>query len=192
MNQQPIIVNGVRVFRPYEVKQIIRSIDKNKYRRIFEACLFSGMRYVELKRLQRHHKWFDPYSGFITLPQISQKKVKQKEKERWVRLNPRGVDKVSIFLEIGKKIPTYVTWRKNLRSWCKNAGLDDDGMSVKVTRKTWESWLVYYYPQNLVNIFKSQGHSEMTSLKHYLGLPFSEQDGKDMEEFVGGFTWIRK
>lgn len=187
-----ILSNDVRIFRPYELKILLNGITKFKYRIMFEALLFTGMRYVELQRLQRNHKWFDPVSGFVHLPKMAQRKKKQKQKERWVRLNPRGVDKISIFLELGKKLPAYVTWRKNLKKWCKNAELDDAGMSVKVTRKTWESWLVYYYPQNIVNIFKSQGHSEMTSLKHYIGLPFSEQDGKDMEEFVGGFTWIKK
>jgi len=40
-------------------------------------------------------------------------------------------------------------------------------MSTKTTRKTWESWLVWYYPEKIASIFGSQGHNELTALRHY-------------------------
>jgi len=155
---------------------------------MFEALLFTGMRYVEVQRLQRHHNWFDSVSGFIHLPKMAQRKKKQKQKERWVRLNPKGIEKVSMLLTIGKRLPNYDTWRGNLRRWAKNAEIDDTGLSVKCTRKTWESWLTYYYPHHSADIFKSQGHTEMTSLHHYLSLPFTKQDRLDMKFFVE--NWV--
>jgi len=125
---------------------------------------------------------------FINLPRVAMKKKKQVQKERSIRLNKNGADKVALFLELGKKLPTYVTWRENLVRWAKNVGLDTSGLSVKTTRKTWECWLVYYYPHVTANIYLSQGHTQMTALHSYLNMPFTDQDRKEMEEFVGG--WI--
>lgn len=189
----PILMGGkkqsTRVLRPFELKQFLRGIDKNKYRIMFEACLYTGMRYVEMQRLQRHHKWFDPDTRFIQLPPKSQKKKKQLLKQRWVRLNSRGADKVSIFLELGKKLPKYSTWRDNLQRWAKNANIDPIGINTRTTRKTYESYLVFCYPLYTHEIFQSQGHSEMTSLRHYLSMPFTDEDKKDMQEYVDG--WIK-
>ncbi|GAH09950.1 unnamed protein product, partial [marine sediment metagenome] len=84
---------------------------------------------------------------------MAQRKKKQKQKERWVRLNPKGIEKVSMLLTIGKRLPNYDTWRGNLRRWAKNAEIDNTGLSVKCTRKTWESWLTYYYPHHSADIF---------------------------------------
>ncbi len=40
------------------------------------------------------------------------------------------------------------------------------GLSVKSTRKTWESWLVASYPDRFLLVSMSQGHTEFTALKH--------------------------
>ena len=188
MIQNEITVNEVRVFRPYELKQFLTGIEKNKYRISFEALLYSGMRYVEMQRLQRHHSWLDEKSRFIHIPPMGMRKVKQIQKERWVRLNPRGLDKILMFLELGKPLPTYQTWEENLRRWANKANMSLKGISTKTTRKTWESWVTFYYPYRYQDVLKSQGHSESTSIQFYLGLPFTEQDKNEMKEFVEG--WI--
>lgn len=188
MFQNEILVNGIRVFRPFELKQFLTGIDKNKYRISFEALFYTGMRYVEAQRLQRHHDWLDERSRFIHIPSMGMRKVKQIQKERWIRLNSRGLDKVLMFLELGKPLPTYQTWCENLDRWATKAGLTTKGLSVKTTRKTWESWVTFYYPYHYQDVLKSQGHSEKTSIQFYLGLPFTEQDKNEMKEFVEG--WI--
>ena len=39
-----------------------------------------------------------------------------------------------------------------------------------------------------VGIFLSMGHSKITELRHYLGIPFSDRDKYEMREWVEG--WI--
>lgn len=182
----PIIITGVRVLRPSECKDVIAVIPKRYHSTMFKALLYSGGRYVEMQRLQRHPEWFD--GNFVLLPEMAMRKAKRKQKERWIRLNPLGREIVSNFLELDRKLPTWNTWDRNLTRWAIKAGLDPDNFSVKTTRKTWESWLVFYYPERLTEILLSQGHNIVTSIRHYLGLPFTEQDKQEMKEFVEG--WI--
>jgi len=186
MEEKPIVLMGVRILRPWEANALIRAIKKPDYQIMFKALLFSGMRYVEMQRFQRHPEWFD--GKHIHLPREAVKKAKRKQKERWVRLNPRGEEVISAFLRLNKSLPTWQTWRENLRRWGESAGLDPVGLSPKTTRKTWESWLAFYYPQHLHLILLSQGHTALTSIQHYLNMPFTERDKMEMREFVEG--WV--
>lgn len=55
---------------------------------------------------------------------------------------------------------------EDLRRWTLRAKLDPIGLSPKTTKKTWESWLVTSYPHIAYDVFLSQGHTEMTSVRH--------------------------
>ena len=63
------------------------------------------------------------------------------------------------------------------------------GYVIKSFRKTWESWCITIYKENVYHIFLSQGHDELTALKHYLNLPFTQQDKQQMSKYVGGIEW---
>ena len=177
----------VRILRPWEAKKLIAAIPKHEYQTMFKALLFTGMRYIELKRFQKYPEWFD--GEFIHLPdQKATRKAKRKQKERWVRLNPRGQEIVRAFINIKKPLPSYVDWTSDLGRWAKYAGISPEYLGPKTTRKTWESWLVFCFEHKLLHIVNSQGHTLATALKHYVNLPFTKEDEKDMSEFVGG--WI--
>lgn len=182
----PILMKKVRIFRPNEAKLFIAAIPKREYQLMFKALLYSGMRYIEMIRFQKHPQWFD--GDFIHLPQEAQKKKKRKQLERWVRLNPRGKEVIWSFLDIDKTLPKYSSWVENLQRWAKVANVGIEGLSPKTTRKTWESWLVFYFEKDLIKILSSQGHTKSVSLEHYVNLPFVEIDRIQMKEFVDG--WI--
>ena len=180
--------NGVRVFRPEEYKLLTNHIDKQEMSIFLNTALFTGMRYIELQRLQDNSDWFDKKRGFIHLPETAQLKKKRKQRERWVRLNPLGRTYVDFFLNTEKKLPTRQSWDENLKRWAKKASLDPRGCCAKSTRKTWESWLCYFYPSQLSSIVLSQGHDTLTSIHHYQMLPFSESEKPLIAEYVSG--WI--
>lgn len=179
----PIIKEGVRILRPIEVKQILSSgIPKYKDQLLFKALLYSGARYVELQRLKDNPKWFD--GNFIQLPSL---KLKARQKERWIRLNPGGREVIHAYIHSDFRLPSRVTWRENLRRWAQKVSILPDNLCPKTTRKTYESWLTFYYGSK-AEIPSSQGHTSSIAFTHYLSLPFLPEDKVMMKEFVGG--WI--
>jgi len=181
---KPILKGKTRILRPAEVREIINAISKPEYKDKFEALLYTGCRYTELRWLYKHQKHFKDSS--IHIPKF---KPKSLYSERYIRLNPNGARAVQYFLRSDKNLPAdYVTWIENLNRWAITAGIDPEGITTKTTRKTWESWLVTKYPNQLPYVFLSQGHTEMTALKFYLMIPFTEEDKKQMEYYTGG--WI--
>lgn len=184
-----IIKEGVRILRPSEFAQLREGSRQNTRSPLtnsaqIDACLYTGMRYVELQRLHENPTWFMP-TGFVALPKEAILKSLRHQKERWVRLNPKGVDAVKSFLGV-RQLPSYEGWTKNLRRWAESNGLTPGGLGPKTLRKTWESWLVYYYPERMVNIFQNQGHTAITSIAHYLNMPFLPEDREAMRPYVEG------
>jgi len=182
-----VTVKNVRVLRPWEYKLLRSGITKKEHRVNFEALLFSGMRYVEAVRLLEKPEMYEPRNGRIHLDSFAIRKKLIKLKERYVILNPLGKYIVEAFISQNHPLPSYNVWTDNLIRWASNSGLDPRRLSPKTTRKTWESWLVTKYPMMTNIVFTSQGHNDFVALKHYVTLPFNEQDKKDMEEFVYGW-----
>jgi integrase len=124
---------------------------------------------------------------FIHLPAFAQQKVLRTQKERWTRLSSKGASLLPYFFKT-KPLPIWKGWTQNLERWATKAGLDPVGLGPKSLRKSWESWLVASSPERVLEVFLSQGHTQMTALSHYLGLPFTQGDKGAMLEYVGGWA----
>jgi len=186
-SQKEILRYNVRILRPEEYKLLLSGCSRHEYRTMLQALLYTGMRYIEMKRFQRFPSWFDG-NGFIHLPKDAVLKDKRTQMERFVRLNPQGKLVIEYFVQLRRKLPSYQSWSMNMKCWARRAGLSEKGLSSKTLRKTWESWLMFYYPQRSMDVALSQGHTTVTSLQHYLNMPFDERDKIYMKEFVEG--WI--
>jgi len=186
-NPTPILKSKSRILRPIECRALIDAIPKPEHKTLFEVCLYTGCRICEIRALKECPEWFD--GRFIKLC-VGEAVHKHKivNKDRWVRLNPVGRMAVRAYLMLDMNLPSNVTWRLNLRRWARYADISEDGLSAKCLRKTWESWLAFYYPDRVLEIIMSQGHTEKICVQHYLNLPFTEDDRKQMTEFVDG--WI--
>jgi len=192
----PIVKQGVRILRPCEATALIDTIPKHHHGVMFKALLYSGMRYVEMQRLQEHPEWLT--GSFIHLPEVATKQGRKKSRdgrqtrsqvERWVRLNPVGLEVIKQYLKLGEQLPgRYQSWRDNLVRWAEHAGIGSEGMSVKTTRKTWESWLITVYKAHVPDVLLSQGHTYEVALQSYWGLPFTETDKGEMLAYVG--QWV--
>jgi hypothetical protein len=150
-----------------------------------DGLLLTGLRYVEAQRLQENPDWLD--GRFIHLPIQAQRKVKRLQKERWVKLSSKGTTVVPYFLK-SKPLPTWKAWSGDLKRWADHSQLDAAGLGPKSMRKTWESWLVSSYPERVLEVFLSQGHTQMTALSHYLGMPLTQADKDAMLEYVSGWA----
>jgi len=184
--KRPVIKEKTRVFRPKEFNALLRGCPKIEYKTMLEALLYTGMRYIEMKRFQDYPSWFD--DDFVHMPrELAVKKVKRTQQERWVRLNQQGKMAIRHFIGLKKKLPSYQSWIENLRCWARRVNLDPLMINVKSTRKTWESWLIYYYPSRVMEIAQSQGHTTTTSLQHYMNSPFTDEDKLTMKNYVEGW-----
>ena len=186
MQRTPIFRNGTRILRPSEFEAVKRACPKMEYRIMLQALLYTGMRYIEMQRFYKHKNWFD--FEMIHLPKTAVRKEKRTQLERYVRLNQQGRMMVEQFLNIRFNLPSIQAWGQNMKRWAKYAGLNPESMSAKTTRKTWESWLCYYYPTRYIDVAMSQGHNAVTQYQHYLNMPFNEVDKLEMKKYVEG--WI--
>lgn len=183
----PILKSGVRILRPSEYEDIREVIKNMEHQLILDTALLTGMRWVELQRFSAHDEWYDPKGGYIFLPREASRKKKRTLKERYVYLSSRGKAIVPLFLKIGRKPPSRITWNENLKRWAERAGLDPVGLSAKSTRKTWESWLMASYPDRVLMIAMSQGHTQLTAMNHYLNIPFSAGEKERIKEYTAGW-----
>ncbi len=174
-----------RILRPSEYEALRAGADKTEKRTLLDGCLLLGARYEECRRIQRNPGWFD--GNFIHLPSEAQLKMKRKQAERWIRLSSLAKAIMPYFLESKKKLPTVQVFDESLKLWAKKGGLDPIGISARSTRKTLESWLIFYFPEATNLVYLSQGHSTLTSLQHYINLPFIDEDKKAMTRWIAGW-----
>lgn len=68
-----------------------------------------------------------------------------------------------------------------LRKWAEEAGIAPYGLSAKTTRKTVESWMI---KSGIIEstVCLRQGHDSLTSMRHYQGLAFSEEEQRDIKK----------
>jgi hypothetical protein len=185
--KSPIVMNKTRILRPREWFTLLQGCPKIDYKTILEALLYTGMRYIEIQRFQKHPEWFD--GDFVHLPKEASLKPKRTQPERWIRLNNQGRMSVRHFISIKTPIPSYQSWNENLKCWARRGNLDDVGLSVKIIRKIWESWLIFFFPQQMPLIVQSQGHTMLISVQHYLNMPFTESDRVEIKNYVEG--WVQ-
>jgi len=178
-SEHSIMKSGVRILRPSEFKMLKGSITNREKQILVDALLLTGLRYEEAVRLRHNPDWFD--GNFINLPEWAQQKAKRKQRERWVRLSIPGKYVMREFFAI--RMPSRVAFDK----WIRYNFPLIEGLSAKTFRKTWESWLLFSFPDKAMEIALSQGHTELTQLRHYANLPFLDKDREEMKEFVVGW-----
>jgi integrase len=186
----PILKANIRIFRPFELKEFIECIAKENTRIVFKAALYSAMRYAELYRVFSNRKWFDERTSYITLPRGEDRKVLRQQCERSIRLNPIGVEVFHSFLQLDS-CPNHHQYWCQLQTAIKRfseKGYNPIGITPKSTRKTYVSYLVNCFPDKLLYILLSVGHSQEMSINHYLGLAFRKIDQEQIKTYVEG--WI--
>ena len=106
-----------------------------------------------------------------------------------------GYPERSITYKENRTIGMYEIEKNGKRQMTKETAkvertITTNGLSVRVFRKTWNSWLVNYFKDNnhsLTIAEMSMGHTDETALKHYLSLQFDQEDMNDIEKVVRGF-----
>ena len=64
----------------------------------------------------------------------------------------------------------------SLIRWCIQADINPDGICIKSFRKMCISYLVATKENKYLSLLSSIGHSSITSINHYLAIPFNDTD----------------
>ena len=152
----------VRILRPMEYEKLRDAMDVDT-RKICTALLLTGMRYAELCRFRENPDRLD--GKFVYLPRGSMLKVKAKQRERAIRLSYMGKTLVPELFQASYRLPELPAPDMKMRRLSKRI-LEGSPANNKTFRKTWESWLVFYYPDKALQIALSQGHTTVTQYEH--------------------------
>lgn len=194
-NNDHIIRNDTRVLYPSEYKAIRAELNY-RHKLIFDCMLFTGMRVVEFWRFVEHPEWLKPSRKCIDLPKGSMLKVKSKQAERTILLSNWGLQSVEgmqAYMKMNKIIPiSKQGWQQVLHRAAVHA-LEEgslgstQGITPKMTRKTWISWLLLTHPTREGSIAISSGHDVATMLRHYTGLGFPSHESEMMRIYTAGW-----
>lgn len=182
---------------PTETEAIRAVISKPSNRSLYDVLQFTGVRLSELRQLADTPGVFDPDRRTLL---IRSGKPRATQKDRNVILCDRGVAAVEEYLNAPRVPSSPSAWQTNLIRWARAARLavvpggnstayNPCGITTRTTRKTLESWLLAVYPDRATHVALSQGHTEVTALRHYLNLSFTSEERCAIADQITG--WLR-
>lgn len=176
----------IRILTPFDYDIFVANIDKDYLATLFNVCFWTGMRYVEVRRLYQHPEWVLKERKTIHLPREAQRKAKRTTPERIIPIPPQISGELSYFFK-NKKPPSRKVWDDDLHRWAKKSDFDTLGITSKMTRASIESWM--YAAGMLPNdICLRQGHDNLTSLRHYQVLAFTEAEKYEIKKRLAGWA----
>lgn len=183
-------VKEIRILTPTEYQKLRAAIPKERHRVLLDVLLITGMRYVEVQRLWAHREWYIECENMIHLPDEAQKKVKRRQIERTITPLPSMFNYILKDFFEAQKPPAETNWNKDLRKWAVMAGIHPYGLSAKTTRKTIESWCIKAGMLESTVCLR-QGHDSLTSMKHYQGLAFNDNENNDIKKQLTSWGMLR-
>jgi integrase len=189
-----IIKDETRILNPWEEEKLYLELN-TEYQIITRAMLHTYMRMPELFFLIRHQDCYHASDRCIDLPREAHKKYtggKATVKERTIPLTKEGCKAIEeLFDKINKgmDIPTRQAMTPALQLAARKAQLPDldKGVCPKMYRKVMLSWLVEVYPEKLMKIAKSAGHSAEIMEKNYIGIFTVKRDIDEMRVRLAGW-----
>ena len=180
-------LNGeIRILTPGEYQKIKNIIPQKRHRTLFDILMITGMRYIEVQRLWDHREWYLKKDNIIHLPEEAQKKHKRSQLERTIHPLPGMFELLMDNFFEERRPPAESNWNRDLRNWAENASINPYGLSAKSTRKTIESWMIKSGSLESAVCLR-QGHDSLTSMRHYQGLAFSDDEIRDIKRQLT--TW---
>jgi integrase len=175
-----------------EEYNLMRDALNYRHRLVFDGLLFTGMRGTEFWIFIEHPEWFHPERQYINLTKEAIKKERTRFKERNVLLSHVGTRAIRDLVDAIKRGEvehiSRMGWGEDLKRAARKAGLKTQaGITPKMTRKTWVSWLMAVFSYDGLRISSSLGHDVRTMQEHYLSLPFSTYEIEQIKPLVTGW-----
>jgi integrase len=157
------------------------------YRSICDSVLDSHMRGTEFRWFMAHPQAYKASRRCISLTKEATKKVQIVRKERDIILTIRGCEAIENFIRNRYYVATRSGVREALILAATKAGIGTEGITPKMFRKTYLSWLVVTHPELYFKIAMSAGHTVDVLQNHYAGIAFQREDVTAMREYVKGW-----
>lgn len=171
----------IKILTPEEYRKLRNVIPQKRHRTLLDILMITGMRYIEVQRLWEHKEWYLKKENIIHLPEEAQRKHKRTQQERTIHPLPGMFDLLMDNFWEERKPPAESNWNRDLRKWAEEADIAPYGLSAKTTRKTLESWMIKAGVLESTTCLR-QGHDSLTSMRHYQGLAFSEDEQRDIRK----------
>jgi len=178
----------IKILTPSEYDCMDSHINKPYLRTIFHVAFYSGMRYIEVQRLYDRSDLWQQERHTIYIPRELDRKVKRVAPERYITPIPPQLESELPYFFLNPKPPCLKVWDENLKRWAKDAGMDLLGISAKMTRASIESWMSVSRLFKTEDVCLRQGHTELTQLRHYLALPFTDIEKTEIKRRLSG--WV--
>ena len=171
----------IKILTVEEYHKLRDAIPKPEYKTKLDILLITGMRYEEYLRLYSHPELYLEKRNIIHLSGEAQKKARRKQPERTIQPLPSMFSYLLKDFWQAHRPPCESVWNRDLQRWAKRAGISPYGLSAKTTRKSIESWQVAAgIPETTICL--RAGHDSLTSMRHYQGLAFSDDEIRDIQK----------
>ena len=186
-----LYLNGeIRILTPSEYHRLRGAIPKDIHKTVLDVLLITGMRYIEMIRLYENPVWYNERRNIVHLPEEAQLKHKRRQLKRTIHPLPSMFHYTMKEFFSGRQPPVESNWNRGLRKWAEAAGINPYGVSAKTTRKTIESWQIAAGVLESTVCLRA-GHDSLTSMRHYQGLCFSDEELRDIKKQLSDWGMIR-
>jgi integrase len=186
MSLDVIIKQKTRVMTPDTYVLLYEHLNPN-CRVICDVLLNTAMRVEEMRWFANNPEAYKASRRCISLTKLATKKVRVVRNERDILLTVKGCEAVEMFIKLKPHIAERDSMGKTLKFAATNAGIGTEGISPKMFRKTYLSWLVAAIPEKYFSIGMSAGHTLNILQKHYAAIAFQREDIGKMREYVKGW-----
>jgi integrase len=186
MSLDVIIKQNTRIMTP-DSYFALRVHLNPEYKIICDVLLNTAMRVEELRWFSQHPEAYKASRRCISLTKSATKKVKVVRNERDIMLTLQGCEAVELFIKVKPYIAQRAAMGEALKFAAEAAGIGSEGITPKMFRKTYLSWLVAASPENYFLIAMSAGHTLNILQKHYAGIAFQREDVMAMRAYVKGW-----
>lgn len=186
MSLDVIIKQNTRILTP-DTYSAFREHLNPEYRIICDVLLNTAMRVEELRWFAEHPEAYKASRRCISLTKSATKKVKVVRSERDIMLTLKGCAAIELFINVKPRIAKRAAMGEALKFAATRAGIESEGITPKMFRKTFLSWLVAVSPEKYFIIAMSAGHTVNILQKHYAGIAFQKEDVAAMREYIKGW-----
>lgn len=186
MSFDVIIKQNTRIQTPDTYARFREHLNPD-YKIICDVLLNTAMRVEEMRWFAEHPEAYKASRRCISLTKSATKKVKVIRSERDIMLTLKGCEAVELFIKAKPRIAKRAAMGEALKFAATNAEIGTEGISPKMFRKTFLSWLVAASPEKYFNIAMSAGHTINILQKHYAAIAFQREDVTAMRDYVKGW-----